>query len=73
MFKIKFFGSNILPEKKEVEISVGLSVFGKTAIRKFPGSKGDKVMGEWRTIQNDKLSDLCSTSEVETITKIKDD
>jgi hypothetical protein len=51
---MEFFVSNNLPEKKEVEISVGLSVFGKTAIRKLPGSKGDKVMGEWRT-KGDKV------------------
>jgi len=81
---MEFFVSNNLPQKKEVEISVGLSVFGKTAIRKLPGSKGDKVMGEWRTkgdkvmgewrtIHKDKFRDSCFTSDTETITKIKDD
>jgi len=47
-------------------------VFGKTPIRKLPGSKGDKVMAEWATIHKDMFSDLCFTSDVETITKIKD-
>ena len=43
-----------------MEISVGLSVFGKRTLRKLPGSKGDKVMGEWRTIHKDKFSDFVS-------------
>jgi len=48
-------------------------VFGKTTIRKLPGREGDKVMREWRKIHKGKFSDLCFTSGVETITKIKDD
>jgi hypothetical protein len=66
---MKFFGSNISPEKKEVEIRVGLSVFGKTVIRKLPGSKRYKLIGEWRRIHKDKFRDLCFTTDVETITK----
>jgi len=48
-------------------------VFGKTAIRKLPGSKGYKLVGEWRRIHKDKFSDLCFTTDVERITKIEDD
>ena len=46
-----------------MEISVELSVFGKTEIRKLPGSKVDKVVGKWRMIHKDKLG-ICASNQM---------
>jgi hypothetical protein len=36
-----------------------LRVFGNRVLRRVFGPKRDKVMGEWRILHNEELSDLC--------------
>ena len=46
-----------------------LSVFESRVLRRIFGPKRDKVTGEWKKLQNDKLTDLYSSQNVTWVIK----
>jgi hypothetical protein len=50
-------------------ISLRLTVFGNTVLRRIFGPKRDEVTGDWRKLHNEELNDLYTLSIIVRVIK----